>query len=433
MKLPLQLFPIGILIWLSLGGCGPGLYPLVGTSGGGGPSEVIHGALDLTFNGTGIVVGLETVPSSVGSAWLYGTIGPRGFLLSYSALTVGPVSQQIAIVKYRPDGTLDSSFNSIGISSADIQPGLSGDAPLQPAFFPDGKVLAVGFGGGSLSFARFNTDGTLDTSFDTDGKATLAHGGSSWGGNGFSIVDSLGRAMLVGHVNSDGFLSRLTSAGAADTGFDGDGIVALDLFGAGRYEAFTALDFQSDGKLIVVGSHSSAVSEEAVVARFLTNGALDASFATGGVLTFDVSGGPDAISCVTIQSDGKIVVGGSTKTMAATTYDLLFARINTNGTFDSTYAAGGRLILVPNFSNAGVSSMAIGSNNSLLVAAAGNGQHALVRLLSDGSTDPTFGTDGAKLTPEMYGSGTVAFDSDGKILTIGYDSNGNPLLSRHLP
>jgi uncharacterized delta-60 repeat protein len=105
---------------------------------------------------------------------------------------------------------------------------------------------------------------------------------------------------------------RAQSNGTLDPGFGSGGIVTTDFAGAG--DGATAIAVQTDGKLVVAGNsfNNSASNFNFVVARYNSNGTLDASFGTGGKATTDVGGRFARAYAVALQGDGRIVVAGGT-------------------------------------------------------------------------------------------------------------------------
>ena len=217
----------------------------------------------------------------------------------------------VALARYEPNGSLDRSFAGDGKVTAgfpdwdDLGEGI--------ALAKDGKILTAGTGfpdRGSgpavIGVARFNTDGSLDGSFDGDGWAPRIPGGHSvWA----VIVQPDGRVVAAGSGSSGLALFRYTVAGRPDATFGEQGVASAGYgpHGAGAFD----LARQPDGKLVAVGVADSApdLDESAfAVARFLSSGKLDRSF-HGGTISTDFGAG-DWAQAVALQADGRIVVGG---------------------------------------------------------------------------------------------------------------------------
>ena len=141
---------------------------------------------------------------------------------------------------------LDPSFGTGGKIGA---PG----APFTGvALQPDGKIVTVGTSNGNFLVARFNPDGSLDSSFDTDGIQTVDFGGTE-SANALAIQPN-GSIVVVGttSVGTSIAVARLTSTGALDTSFDADGKLTIDLGTSG--ESGNAVALQADGKIVIAGS-----------------------------------------------------------------------------------------------------------------------------------------------------------------------------------
>jgi len=300
------------------------------------------------------------------------------------------------------DGTLDTFF---------IGTGSGANAPLY-AIAPqsDGKVV---IGGGFSSFsgsprngiARLNADGSVDNSFlasstgannivrclalQSDGKILL--------GGAFTIVND---AVSAG-------IARLDTTGTLDTA----GV------GVGRNDV-TAVALQSDGKIIIGGSFTSfGGTARNRFARLNSDGTLDTTFLNTG------SGANGDVSAVAVQADGKIVIGGIFTNVNGTAYNRI-ARLNTDGTVDTAFLAGGT------GADSAVRKIGIQSDGKILIGGTftninGTARTSIARLNSDGTLDNSFLASGTGANGPVF---TLAVQTDGKIL-IGGDFtsfNGTP-------
>ena len=204
----------------------------------------------------------------------------------------------------------------------------------------DGKIVVVGTNDGNeqdIAIARYNTDGSLDTSFDGDGKVVVNAGNDD---EGFGVaVQTDGKIVVVGTqysgLDDDFLVLRLHADGSPDAGFGVNGIVTTDITGGDE-----ALDvsIQGDGKIVVAGrtlDFGTFASGFAIV-RYNANGSLDTSFDTDGKVT-TVSVGSDGAFAVALQGDGKIVLGGASEQGS----DFVVVRYNTNGSLDTTFDSDG--------------------------------------------------------------------------------------------
>ena len=176
-------------------------------------------------------------------------------------------------------------------------------------------------------------------------------------------------------------------------------------------EGASAVAIQSDGKIVAAGSWEiiDYFTSFALV-RYNTDGSLDTSFGSGGIVTTAGGGSNTAsFSDVAIQPDGKIVAVGSDP--YGNSFKFILARYNTNGSLDTTFGTGGKVLTLDGFANA----VAIQSDGKIVVAGTG-----LARYNTNGSLDTTFGTNGIA----GGGGSDIAIQSDGKIVTVGTSNNG---------
>lgn len=163
---------------------------------------------------------------------------------------------------------------------------------------------------------------------------------------------------------------------------------------------------------------------------FAQPGTLDSTFGNGGKVITDLGSGEDRSNSVALQNDGKIVIAGY-KYISNSNYDFALVRYNSNGSLDSTFGSGGKIIT--SFGNADDRgrSIVIQSDEKIVIAGySGSGTNydfALIRYLSDGTLDSSFGT-GGKVTTDFGNSAdrsnSMAIQSDGKLIVAGYSSNG---------
>ncbi len=219
-----------------------------------------------------------------------------------------------AAARLNSDGSLDVSFGGDGRVITSLRSFSFADSGGASGVIlqPDGKIVAVGSSGGSNStndfaLVRYNTDGSLDASFDGDGKVITAV--SSFGDVATDVaVQADGRIVAAGYAPNLAVLVRYTANGSLDASFDGDGIVRTDI---GTYDFFSSVAIQSDGKIVAGGYNS-----EFVVARYKPEGSLDTTFGGDGIVStnFDIYGylgSYGGVSGLAIQPDGKIIVVGS--------------------------------------------------------------------------------------------------------------------------
>jgi len=409
--------------------------------------EAAPGDLDPTFGNGGIVI----TPVGNFSAAYSLAVQPDGKIVaagfSYSGTTSAPI-YDFAVVRYNTDGTLDSSFGTGGKVTTDFG---GEDVALAIAIQPDGKIVVAGDAGPSankdFALARYNTDGTLDTSFGTGGKVVTPVSSLSDFANTVAI-QSNGKIVVAGNSNSgtsaanfnyDFAVVRYNTDGTLDNSFGTGGKVTTN-FG-GNFETGNAVVIQSDGKIIVAGisgTFTSGVGTTAgfALARYNMDGSLDTSFGAGGKVITPAGSSDDRATGAAIQTDGKIVVvgGSNTGTTSARNYDFAVFRYNTDGSLDSSFGAGGKVTTPIGSSDDFAHDVAIQSNGKIVVAGdkynVGGGLDydiALARYNTDGSLDTSFGTGGkvvTRISSSTDQAAAVAIQADGKIVVAGRGSGG---------
>jgi uncharacterized delta-60 repeat protein len=212
------------------------------------------------------------------------------------------------VVRFDANGGLDSTFGFSG--RVRIGFGTITDAANAVALQADGKIVVAGVGGSSADFAlaRLISDGSLDPSFGSGGKVTTDFGGVD-GAEGVALQAD-GKIVAAGRGNGRFALARYNANGTLDTSFNGTGKVTT-LFSGQSSSGANALAIEASGRIIAAGSAWVNSRDEFAVARYEQNGALDATFGAGGeVLTSFGASSDDRAQAVAIQTDGKIVVAG---------------------------------------------------------------------------------------------------------------------------
>jgi uncharacterized delta-60 repeat protein len=216
--------------------------------------------------------------------------------------------------------------------------------------------------------------------------------------------------------------------GDLDRGFGSGGKVTTDF---GGNESALGLAVQSDGKAVVAGTRfDPGPSDDFVLARYQSNGALDPRFGGDGRVTTDFGGRSDGADDVAIQADGKIVAAGSGFPAQVRPVDFALARYNRDGSLDATFGDGGKALTTfgPNSSDA--ANAVVIQRDGKIVAAGRSGsgprsEFALARYLPNGDLDPSFDRDGLVVTPVPSG---IVFDlavqRDGKLIAAGWSSPG---------
>src|SRR5262245_10810056 len=188
------------------------------------------------------------------------------------------------------------------------------------------------------------TRGTLDASFGTGGRVTTTIGGNSDFARGV-VVQPDGKIIAagpaLGDTGSDFGLTRYNTDGTLDTSFGINGIVTTDFGGA--FEGAWSVALQPDGKIVAAGLTILSRTNQFALARYTSDGTLDAGFGTGGRVTTGFPGATVANAfSVAIQADGKVVVAGWTNIDGGA--DFALARYDSTGTLDASFGTAGRVI-----------------------------------------------------------------------------------------
>jgi uncharacterized delta-60 repeat protein len=272
--------------------------------------------------------------------------------------------------------------------------------------------------------------GDLDPAYGTGGKTTVDFGGDDL--VGASVLQSDGSLITVGNTapgtgGDDMAVSRLTPNGAPDPAFGSGGKVTID-FAGGDDKAF-AVALQPDGKIIVAGQTTGGLGgEQFAVARLTSAGALDPTFGNGGETTVDFGGSQEGATAALVMSGGQIVLTGFANP-GATGQDFAAARLNADGSLDTTFGAAGKATVDFGGDDEGLAAALTPDGHILIggsTTASGGGDVAVAQLNADGSLDTTFAT-GGKATVDFGGSDVASSllrDAAGRILLVGQTSAG---------
>ena len=295
----------------------------------------------------------------------------------------------------------------------------------------DGKIVVAGTADvkpGKFGFAlvRYNPDGTLDSSFGRNGKVTTGFGDGAE--VTAVVVQSDGKIVAAGRSGPTGegsrffALARYLTDGTLDRSFGRRGKVTTDFLGGEN--GIADLVLQPDGKIVAGGwaSTASALVFRFAVARYRTDGTLDRSFGSGGKVTTKLRNGSAGLAALALQHDGKILAGGSTRG------DIAVVRYRPDGTVDPSFGTGGRVFT--DFGRGdGLSDLVVQLDGKILAGGAttprggspNESVFALARYRPDGRLDPRFGSRGKVTTdlPGTLGTAALALQPDGEIVAVG--------------
>jgi uncharacterized delta-60 repeat protein len=356
-----------------------------------------NGTLDNTFGSRGKVrtdfPGLAAVPSSV-------VIQPDGkIVVAGGAFPLFTFLGNFELVRYNANGSLDTSFGNGGIVTTTFP---KGSYAFDVALQPDGKIIAAGtffvdFNLGDMSdtdfaLARYNPDGSLDTTFGNGGTVTTDFFGNE--DDVFSVlIQPNGKIVAVGSANDpasfyDFAAVRYFSNGTIDTTFGVAGKVHTD-FGDRNFDRAHSAAFQADGRIVAAGfaiSQNGGV-ENFAVARYTSNGVLDTTFSNDGITQINFGSCCQSAYKVLLQSNGKIITVGFPDSESSDS-DFLLARLNSTGSLDTTFGIGGKVRTSFGNLNGGANGAVLQANGKIVAvgfqATSGRGgvEFALARYLS---------------------------------------------------
>jgi len=342
----------------------------------------------------------------------------------------------IALVRYDTGGALDPSFDGDGIVITDLS---GDDAAFAVAIQADGKIVVGGFtdDGVSAALLRYDTDGTLDTTFgDGDGVATISAGtGAVFVGIAIQSDDSIvaaGMGNFTGFFGGDALVARFDPSGVPDASFGGGDGITTTKIGFGGFVGDVGL--QSDGAIVVVGASLSITgNENMAVLRFDSTGTLDTTFGGDGIVKTDATAGPDSGSAVALLSDGSIVAIGT----SGYEYGLLVG-YNDDGTLNTGFGTDGIVQTELGGYGGGFAAGTRQSDDRIVAVGDGTAVNSdgspgilTARYTSTGQLDPTFGRDGTVFTsfgigpfggPQTSPAG-VAIAPGGKIVVAGTNTD----------
>jgi uncharacterized delta-60 repeat protein len=344
-----------------------------------------------------------------------------------------------ALVRYNSNGSVDSSFGSNRNGIVTTPVGDGHDEANSVAIQKDGKIILGGYSDIAshevFAMVRYKQDGTIDSSFGINSNGIVATPiGISANIKSVQISNN-GKIIAAGYSN-DGNSTKFAVAcynpdGSLDNNFRTNGIVTT-LVGEAMSVANAAV-VQPDGKIILGGYYSNGdeTDYDFAMVRYNPDGSLDKNFGQNGKVMTEVGIPDDNAYATAIQSDGKILVGGACN--IENSFNFALVRYKTDGSLDSSFGenANGVVITHVGNSNSHISSIAIQSDGKIVGAGAysrgNNYNFALVRYNTNGTLDQTFGNDGIDTVQvgNLSEARSVIIQSDGKILAGGYCFSGN--------
>jgi uncharacterized delta-60 repeat protein len=382
------------------------------------------GALDPSFATGGKLTVAGTTFGAV-------ALQPDGKIVAVGGQAVG-VDLDFLVARFNPDGTPDTTFNTTGTKTIDFNG--ANDNANAVAIQSDGKIVVAGNAGNDFGVTRLNTDGTLDTTFGINGLVDVDFNGHTNRANGLAIAanGNLYVAGTVGVTTAEfGFgLLALNPAGAPLASFGNNGRTAVNL--VSQFEGANAIAIQPDGKLVVAGVVDPLGSDFAVIRLDPTTGQLDTGFGTQGLAEVNFGPADDTAQALVIQPDGDIIAAGiTTPAGRPNSSNAALARLTPAGVLDTTFGTGGKTSFQLS-APGGINAAALQPDGEIVVVGSNSQDVVVGRMTAGGAVDTSFGTAGSTTvdtTAQNIAKGLV-LQPDGRIVVAGVTNGGDGFIVR---
>ncbi len=360
---------------------------------------------------------------------------------------------QWRISRYTYKGELDGRFGAGGTVTTSMSSAGGFDEHVwNLALDGNGRIVAAGdavtaTGGFDVALARFNADGTLDTSFGTAGKVTTAVGPGTRRDRAHDVAVLVdGKILVAGFADMGSgaggrnfMVARYNPDGTLDGSFGSGGIVVTSVAPGDNSDVITTNGLTIDpvGRILVTGQANMGTGAGGVnsaLARYLPSGALDSSFDGDGIVSTAVASADnfDTLVGAAINADGKIVTAGAADA-GGFVFDLALLRYNPDGSLDASFGTGGKVMLNvgPGNTDDLPQDLVVQTTGRILVgggvaatAVEVDGDFLVARFNADGSLDASFGTGGIVRTSTAPGAADdeifeIALQSDAKLVASG--------------
>lgn len=341
-------------------------------------------SLDSTFAGSGIAVLNPADGFDLGSGIAVQPADQKLVTVGLTQQLSGADRYSYALAaRFLPDGTLDPSFGTGGtvtlLPGPTVQPGGGAEA-VRVALQDDGRIVVLGTfdlndgGDQQLLFLRLEADGSLDPTFGTGGFLILDVPGAAGAFPEALAIQTDGAILASGGVpNGPAYVLRLTSAGALDASFDGDGVALIDNpVSEGEAMSLNALGFLPGGEIVAAGG-----GPDVVLVNLTADGALGAGFGGDGIATINVSSGFgvssfDVAFGLVVQGDGRLLVSGVTvANLNIGNGNALLLRTNPDGSLDTTFGFDGYAPIADEGSQERALDLAVLAGGDVVVAGTG--------------------------------------------------------------
>ncbi len=364
-----------------------------------------NGTLDTTFASNGVAA--DNILSSTESVSSMVIENSGDIILGATKVTTPSTTTTWLVRRYDSNGSKVKTFET---PNTGITPNYN-DKLYNMSIDADGKLVAVGtlntVIGNKSAIVRFDINGSLDTTFDTDGILTTS---LSEEAHEVMFKDN-GKIIIAAQANSDAFMMMKFS-------IDGtlDSYVSTPSVGT-----LSKALMQLDDKVVMIGNQSNKF----VTLVYGSNGTISNYFSGDGIDKQEIESGYDTLSDIALQKDEKIIAVG----------DGTLARYDTNGSLDTSFADNGKMFF--SFKNSGIGkakAVAIDSDNKIVIAGysynttTSSNEFSLIRFDENGSnltpSVPDFSTT-TQVTAQGSFAQDMAIDENGRIYLVGYSSNGS--------
>lgn len=327
----------------------------------------------------------------------------------------------------------DPAFGTSGVVGTSLNPAYDGAFVVERQ--ADGKLVVGGSAGTGANYdlfvARYNADGTLDSEFGTEGVFTLDQ---STNDRCYALaIHPDGRIIAggtTGSSNVDMLIVQLTSEGDLDLTFDTDGILTIDDHASA--DAVYALAIQND-KVLIAGRAFTNNKNAFYLSRLLDDGTVDSGFGSEGLTTHLIDDGNCEISAMELLADGRIVCAGSSYTSETDKYDFAVARYTAEGQLDESFNTDGKATFTLSTDNDRSYALALAQNGDLLLGgvqgeATNTSKFTILRATENGDLNPSFGDAGvAHLFTGVLPTRCeeLAETTDGRIYAVGTSAFDN--------
>lgn len=395
------------------------------------------GSLDLTFNASG-TKGYR-IDNPTGFPDKYDEASAIAFTSGGKILVAGRVSNDnnFLLLRYTAAGALDNTFGNGGVVWVDTVTAQGYGMALQQ----DGKIVMAGWimptpGHRDFCVMRFNSDGSLDLPFGTNGIVTTPIGTENDEARNVAI-QSDGNIVVTGYStnaahNTDFAVVRYTSSGSLDGSFGSGGIVTTNI---NNFDVANSIAINNTtGTITIAGSsnedsedpnYSHAGSGDFTVVRYTSAGALDGTFGAGGKAIFDINSSYDEAHSMAVQPDGQLIVAGIAKRQSSNggNSDVAVIRVTTIGGLDGTFGTSGKVIANYSGFNSDddCQSVALQSDGKIIIggsvdAISSSTAYMMMRFTTAGAFDVNFDGDGKAAVD-------IAPTDDDKVYAIALNAN----------